>query len=99
MDEEKRTAAIRRAKRLGKTFALYAADNYDRLPAKDADLQDLLGPYLMNRDELQDFDYTFEGGSVAEVPATRELGFTDDPGGRIIVTFAEGEDFDLLSLP
>ena len=42
---------------------------------------------MKNRDLMNDFNYTFKGGDLANVedPANTELGFVVGPGGRAVV--------------
>ena len=77
---------LSKAKQVGTGFMIYGSDNDDVLPGAEG-WENKLMPYMKNRDLMNDFNYTFKGGDLANVedPANTELGFVVGPGGRAVV--------------
>ena len=85
-----KSEALNKSKQLGLALIMYAADMDDVLPNGENFVSRLL-PYLKDRKMIDNFNYTFAGGSMSQIanPATTELGFTNGPGGRAVV-YADG---------
>jgi hypothetical protein len=82
----RRTEAMSNAKQSALAALLYGADMDDVLPGKDANVQELLGPYLKNNSVMKDFVYVFAGGNLNTVanPAETVLGYIPGPGGKAV---------------
>ncbi len=85
-ETEQRTSIMSRAKQLGTSLAIFAADNDDTYPNGD-NIKDRLMPYCKNEGLFKDFHYTFAGGPTSGIanPASTEIGYVDGPGGRAII--------------
>ncbi len=77
---------LSKAKQVGLGFLIYGSDNDEVLPGAEG-WENKLMPYMKNRDLMNDFNYTFKGGDLANVedPSGTELGFIVGPGGRAVV--------------
>ncbi len=82
--------ALTQAKQMGIALIMYATDMDDVLPNGENFINRLM-PYVKDRKMLDGFNYTFAGGSMAQIKdiANTELGFTMGPGGRAVV-YADG---------
>lgn len=91
LEQQLRSEVLMKAKLAGVALILYATDNDDRFPPKTANVEDLLSPYVKDREVLKGFVYTFGGGDMASIqnPADTEMGYVVGPGGRAVV-FADG---------
>lgn len=88
-DAAQRTEAIMNAKRFALALLMYSADNDDVAP-RPGD-RDRILPYLKDRSILDQFVYTFPGGSLEGLknPSEVEIGYMEGPGGRAIA-YADG---------
>jgi prepilin-type processing-associated H-X9-DG protein len=84
-----KTKAISDAKQAALAAIMFASDNDDEMP-KPGDTEKLY-PYLKNREILNRFVYTYQGGNLGELkdPAGTEIGYVEGPGGRAIA-YADG---------
>ncbi|KXK17641.1 MAG: hypothetical protein UZ18_ATM001001014 [Armatimonadetes bacterium OLB18] len=91
LEQQLRNEVLMKAKMAGVALIMYATDNDERFPSKTDNVEDLLSPYVKNREVLKGFVYTFGGGNMASIqnPADTEMGYVVGPGGRAVV-FADG---------
>jgi prepilin-type processing-associated H-X9-DG protein len=89
---EKALAAATRSEMMSKSkqaalaLLMFASDNDDKFPMKEADLLGILYPYLKDGELLRGFVYTFAGGDMKLIdrPAETEIGYVLGPGGRAV---------------
>jgi hypothetical protein len=88
--DELRSKALSEAKQVGLALLICAADLDDVFPTGE-NFVNRLAPYIMDREALNGFNYTFAGGPIDQIkdPSKTELGFTMAPGGRAVV-YADG---------
>ena len=75
-------------KQTGLALMMYAQDYDENYPHDPASVKEAVFPYLMSRDVLADFIYTYTGPTGLNQigqPSTTPLGYIPSPGGRAIV--------------
>lgn len=79
------------AKQVATALHIYAADYDDNLPSNGSDWMEALYPYTKNRQMMDGFVYTFNGGNLKDIenPSKTVLGYKDGPGGKA-VAYADG---------
>jgi prepilin-type processing-associated H-X9-DG protein len=82
--------AVLSAKQVGLATTMYANDYDEMYPPAD-DFENLVYPYIKNRDVLQGFVFLMNGDSLSGIksPATTIIGYIIAPGGRAVV-YADG---------
>jgi len=78
--------AMNKAKQVGTALMIYGAD-YDDLLPPNGNWQNIVDPYLKNRELTNGFNYIMDGQDLAklESPSTTEIGSVDTPYGRAVV--------------
>ena len=83
-----RQLAMNNAKQTGLALMMYAQDYDSNFPSDPASVKDAVFPYLMSREVLTDFVYTYTGPTGLNQigqPATTALGYIPSPGGRAVL--------------
>lgn len=86
LEEAEKRELVSRAKQVGTGMAIYCADADDLFPP-NAGWQDVLMPYLRDRNLVEGFVYQLNGESATAIadPASRPIGYIQGRYGRAIV--------------
>lgn len=81
-----RLRAMSNARQLGTGVLMYTQDYDEKLPTPDG-IKDKIAPYIKNDSLFDGFNYTYPGGSLADIsnPSTTTLGYVDGEGGRAVI--------------
>ncbi len=75
--------AMNKAKQVGLALIIYGADYDDLLP--DSNFEEVVMPYIKNREMLGGFTFTLSGGDLSKVEPDTEIGYVETPEGRASV--------------
>jgi hypothetical protein len=85
-----RARVMSHAKQAGLALIMWAQDHDEKFPT-DGDVVGELMPYIKDASIFDGFDYTYDGGALADIasPAETEIGYVAGPGGKAVI-YADG---------